>query len=211
MPDHAFYHCVRLLSRPAFAVLFRLRREGLPRPVPDGAMILAANHVSYLDPAVVGSTFPRAVRFLMHHRVWRHWSLNWFYRGMEAIPVAREGSIARAALRDGIAALQDGQVVGIFPEGGRVDPGAASDGALFGVALLARRSRAPVVPIGILGTERAMPKGALIPRPVGLRVRYGTPLLYDECSKGLSGRAADEAFTQELMSRIRMLKEEGAA
>ena len=204
MPRAAFYHLVRLLSRPVFAAWFRLTRDGLSGLPAEGPLILAANHVSFLDPAVVGSSFPRAVRFLIHERVWAHASLNWFYRGMLSIPVGRDGAVARAALREALAALRDGQVVGIFPEGGRVAPG-SPDEALSGVAMLARKSGAPVVPVGIRGTARAMPRGAAIPRPVGLSVRYGRPLLYDQVRGELSGRAADAAFTLELMSRIRDL------
>ena len=79
----------------------------------------------------------------------------------------------------------------------------------MGVALLARKSGVPVVPAGIRGTERAMPRGAAFPRPVGLSIRYGEPLLYDQATRGLAGRAADAAFTQELMTRIRQLRDAG--
>lgn len=199
----AFYHAVRLLSRPAFAAWFRLSREGLAGLPGEGPLILAANHVSYLDPAVVGSTFPRAVRFLIHEAVWSKSGQTWFYRAMRSIPVAREGAIARTALRQAMTALSAGQVVGIFPEGGRVDPG-TTDAALVGVALLARRTGVPVVPVGIAGTERAMPRGVAVPRPVQVSVRYGEPLRYEEAAAA-GGRAGDQAFTEELMRRIRRL------
>lgn len=201
-PSYAFYHAIRLLSRPVFGAMFRLTREGLAALPGEGPLILAANHVSYLDPAVVGSTFPRAVRFLIHESVYAKPGQTWFYRAMRSIPVAREGGVARAALREAMQSLRQGAVVGIFPEGGRVEPGAV-DPALVGVALLARRSGVPVVPVGIAGTEKAMPRGVALPRPVRVVVRYGEPVLYDKGDEG--GRSADQAFTEELMKRIRQL------
>lgn len=207
-PGTGFYRVIRALSKPLFALLFRLRREG-PADVPQGAVIVAANHVSYLDPAVVGATFPRVVRFLIAEDVWRFRPLTWFYRAMLSIPVNRSG-VARSALKAALALLQRGEVVGIFPEGGRVAAG-AREGAMFGVALMARRSGAPVIPAGIRGTERAMPRGVALPRPVRVVVRYGAPLLYDDVARGMDRAAADHAFTEELMRRIRELADGEAA
>ncbi len=208
----AFYRVIQGLSRPAFAILFRLRRHG-HRVIPaEGPAILAANHVSYLDPGMVGSTCPRIVRFLIHHGVFRKPGQRWFYRAMLSIPVDRTGPQARAALRAGLAALRSGEVIGIFPEGGRVIPG--SEPPLIGVALLARRSGAPVIPVGIRGTDRAMPRGAALPRPVRVSVHYGEPIAYVAPGEGAGPaaiRAADLAFTESLMLRIRELAGAGKA
>jgi 1-acyl-sn-glycerol-3-phosphate acyltransferase len=199
-----FYSSVRLASRPAFAAWFRLRREGIENIPADGPVIVAGNHVSYLDPAVLGSACPRPVRFLISAQVWQHRSMNWFYRGMRSIPVDRSGGPTRAAIRAALAALEDGEVVGIFPEGGRTKPGHV-DPALIGVGLIARLSGVPVIPVGIVGTERSMPVGAGFPRPAKVVVRFGRPLDPDAIAAGRTGREADTAFTTRLMADIQAL------
>jgi 1-acyl-sn-glycerol-3-phosphate acyltransferase len=207
-PRAWFYRSVRFLSLPAFAVWFRVRSEGLEHVPPAGPLILAANHVSYLDPAVVGSTFPRVIRFLIARDVHDHPILRWFYRSMLSIPVDRTGGTARQALKEALRALARGEVVGIFPEGGRVAPGQAEEG-LAGVALLARRSGAPVVPVGIAGTDAAMPRGAAWPRPAGVVVRHGEPLVYDSVVGSDRPREGDALFTGAVMTAIRRMRAGG--
>ena len=183
---------------------FRLSHEGREHVPADGALIVAANHVSYLDPAVLGATLPRPAHFIMVGGIWRKTGLNWFFRGMRSIPVDREGLMSRSALKAALDALARGEVVGIFPEGGRALPD-GSVPALAGVALLARRSGAPVLPTGISGTFEALPRGRAIPRICKIRVRFG-PLVRHE---GLS-REQDAAFTTVLMREIRALIDEPA-
>lgn len=203
MADSAFYHAVRLASRPLLGLYFGLRREGAGRVPREGAAVLAANHVSYLDPAVVGSVVPRQVHFLMDLATWAHPSLNWFYRGMDAIPVDRTGGPTRDAFRAALARLEAGQCIGIFPEGARARA-EGPDPAQLGVALIARMSGAPVVPVGIGGTEAAMPRGRALPEPARVRVLFGEPLLHAELAarEGLGKREADARFTELLMRSI---------
>lgn len=198
-PRWLFYRFVRLLSHPLFFAWFRLRCEGVAHVPRSGGLIVAANHVSYLDPAVLGSALPRPARFIVVAAIWRKPLFNWFFRGMRAIPVARDGSMTRGALAAALAALASGHAVVIFPEGGRANPD-GSDPPMGGVALLARRSGAAVVPAGISGTHDSMPRGIAIPRPRRIVVEFGEVLQHRE-----QGRAADLAFTTELMKRIRRL------
>lgn len=204
-----FYHLVRWLSRIPFALYFRLARTDVDRVPGEGAALLAANHVSFLDPAMVGSTSPRKVYFLMTADIFRRSGLRWFFRWMDAIPVDRAGRPTRDAIRAALRRLAAGDLVGIFPEGARVDGAQLGEG-LAGVALLARRSGAPVVPVGITGTDRAMPRGTAIPRPASVRVRYGTPFRHAEVTAGLAGREADEAFVRRLMESIDALRGAGS-
>lgn len=198
-PKWVFYKFIRLLSHPLFFVWFRLRSEGAANVPRTGPLIVAANHVSYLDPAVLGSALPRPCRFIVVAAIWKKPVLNWFFRGMRAIPVARDGSMTRGALKVALEALAVGSVVCIFPEGGRANPD-GSDPAMGGVALLARRSGATVLPAGISGTHESMPRGIAIPRPRRIVVKFGEPLNHRE-----QGRPADLAFTAGLMQRIRSL------
>ena len=202
MRSWAFYRFIRSLSVPFFALYFRLKSEGREHVPADGALIVAGNHVSFLDPAVLGAAFPRPLRFIMVAEIWRKLGMKWFFRGMRSIPVNREGLMSRAALRISLDALARGEVVGIFPEGGRALPD-GSHPALAGVALLARRSGAPVLPVGIRGTFEAMPRGRVFPHPCHVRVRFGETLRHE----GLR-RDDDAAFTTALMRRIRGLVDE---
>jgi 1-acyl-sn-glycerol-3-phosphate acyltransferase len=196
-----FYDLVRWTSIPLFALYFRLERRGLEQVPGSGPVIVAANHVSFLDPAVLGSAFPRRLRFLIDRTTWSYPSLNWFYRGMAAIPVPRDGGLTRDAIRAALGALAGGAAIGIFPEGGRRE-GLDPEAAYLGVALLARHSRAPVVPAGLAGTDRAMPRGVVLPEPCRVRVTFGKALRHADVAAGLSGRAADERFTRTLMEVI---------
>jgi len=200
-----FYSVVRWASIPLFALYFRLAVEG-EEHVPDtGAAIVAGNHVSYLDPAVLGSACPRTLHFLMDGRIFRRRGLSWFFRGMEAVPVERDRS-GRETIRASLSHLDAGRAIGIFPEGGRTAPDRPLE-PLAGVALLARRTGALVVPVGITGTERSMPLGKTLPEPVKVRVRFGEPLRpADAGGGGRAAREADQAFTAELMARIARLR-----
>jgi 1-acyl-sn-glycerol-3-phosphate acyltransferase len=198
-PRWLFYRFIRLLSHPIFFAWFRLRSEGLTHVPRSGALIVAANHVSYLDPAVLGSALPRPSRFIVVAAIWKKPLFNWFFRRMRAIPVARDGSMTRGALKEALDGLAAGHVVCIFPEGGRANPD-GSDPPMGGVALLARRSGAAVLPAGISGTHDSMPRGAAIPRPRKIVVEFGEVMQHRE-----QGRAADLAFTTDLMQRIRRL------
>ena len=206
MNDTLFYRLVRWTSIPLFRLYFPLKRSGVEKVPAEGPLIVAGNHASFLDPAVLGSAFPRPVHFLINARVWRRRGLNWFYRGMRSIPVDREGRPTRDAIQQALRRLEQGRVVGIFPEGGRNDGGSLEE-ALAGVALLARRSGALVVPTGLAGTGQSMPKGSPLPEPMPICVRFGEPLRLEPPSESgpAARRAADSRFTAELMSQIGQL------
>lgn len=205
MKSWAFYRIIRALSWPLLSALFRLSHDGRDHVPADGALIVAANHVSYLDPAVLGAALPRPAHFIMVGGIWRKPGLNWFFRAMRSIPVDREGLMSRTALKAALEALSRGEVVGIFPEGGRALPD-GSEPALAGVALLARRSGAPVLPAGISGTFEALPRGRAIPHPRRVRVCFGRPVRHEG-----GGREQDAAFTTILMREIRALMEAPAS
>jgi len=168
-----FYRNVRSLSLPFLKAWIRLRVEGMDRVPREGPLLVVANHTSYLDPAVVGRACPRQVHFFIKRAVWRKRGLNWFFRGMDSIPVAADTSDT-TGLRRGLRYLAAGKVVGIFPEGGRTadgQPGPAREGA----GLLAVRTGCPVMPVGIIGAFAAMPPGTAIPRPRAIRLIFGQP------------------------------------
>ncbi|MBI5853392.1 MAG: 1-acyl-sn-glycerol-3-phosphate acyltransferase [Planctomycetes bacterium] len=164
----------RLACRIYFTLFHRRRilgREGFP---PAGAVLVLANHASFLDPPFVGSATPRLCYFLARSSLA---SIPLFGRLLRAVGVHfvdREGS-ARAGLARAIESLEAGEVLCMFPEGTRSstgEVGAFRSGAL----LVLRRVPVPVVPAGVRGTFRAWPRTRKLPRPVRCAVHFGPPM-----------------------------------
>jgi len=197
----------RLLQRPVRAVLtglFDLRVEGLEHVPPAGPYLVAANHHNYLDGVVLAVAVPRPISFLVMPRVWQATPLHpHLHRHLGSIPLdLRRPDVG--ALRRALTALEQGAVVGIFPEGpfsvrGRLEAG------LPGVALLALRSGAPVIPVGIRGTYEALVGRRLyVPRRSPLRVRFGPPRRFVAAS-GAAPRDTRQRVTDRIMADIATL------
>lgn len=181
---------------------FRVRVEG--RPALQGACVLAPNHTSYLDPILLGAVLPRRVTFLMTEVIWRSPLMGWFYRWNKAIPVSVRNS-NREALRSARAVLEQGRVLGIFPEGG-----ISRDGGLLlgspGAVSLVLAAGVPIVPVGIEGAHQAFPVGAWFPRPRRITIRFGDAILPAEVEALSADRKARlQAATTLIMRRIAQL------
>lgn len=200
-----FYFAVRGAFRLAAAPYFRLRVRGAERLPGSGPAIVVAPHRSWLDPPCVGAACGRAVHFLIVDKVYEKRWATWFYRRMGSIPVTQTGHGSIAALRGALRKLRDGSVVGVFPEGRVVAAGEEAP-VHPGAALLALRSGAPVVPLGIAGTERAWPKGRRVPRPRSIRVVVGDPIE----PPPPEGREALASLLARIERRLRELTAEAA-
>ena len=197
----------RLLREPVRALLeraFDLTVEGAEHIPASGPYIIAANHHNYLDGVVLAVAVKQPIRFLVMPRVYRATPLHPFlHRHLGSIPITLERPDV-GALRRALTALEDRGVVGIFPEGpfsvrGRLEPG------LHGVAMLALRSGAPVVPAGIRGTFEALHRRrGYIPRRHPLAVRFGPPRSFS--AEHLNGRRVVRAeITARIMDDIAAL------
>lgn len=197
----------RVLAAPVRTALerfFDLRIDGLEH-LPNGCpYIVAANHHNYLDGVVLAVAVPTPVSFLVMPRVYRATPLHpLFHRNIGSIPINVERPDV-GALRRALGVLEAGGVVGIFPEGpfsfrGRLEPG------LPGVALLALRSGALVVPAGIQGTYEALvDRRFYIPRRYPLRVRFGNPRRFS-ANETPGGRTARASVTGRVMDDIAAL------
>ncbi|HEB52710.1 MAG TPA: 1-acyl-sn-glycerol-3-phosphate acyltransferase [bacterium] len=160
---------IRLFGR----VYLRLRSEGREHVPSAGPVLLVANHASYLDPPMLGTTSPRIVDFLAQAGLARFAPLRWWLRQVGVTLIDRDAP-SKDAMRLLSTCLKDGDVVGVFPEGTRSPDGKVGP-FKSGVEFLVRRGRPVVVPVGIEGTYRAMPRRAWLPRPRKVVVRYGKP------------------------------------
>jgi 1-acyl-sn-glycerol-3-phosphate acyltransferase len=162
-----------LLSR----LWFRLRVIGVERVPLDGGVILAPNHVSYLDPFLVGHPVPRALCYLCRESAMRFPILGAMLKSWNAIPVDRDGHGARG-LKAIMDALLAGRGVLLFPEGTRTRDGQMQS-ARSGIGLLVMKSGAPVVPVRIFGMWGAYNRHMTFPRPFRATVKYGEPLRFE--------------------------------
>lgn len=184
---------LRLLARS----YFRLTVKGIEHIPPTGPILLAANHCSYLDPPMIGLGLPRQISFLAKQELFRIPLLGMWLRWVGSFPVAR-GQGDMKALRTSLRLLKDDAVILLFPEGTR-----SHDGTLqpleTGVAWLAIQSGAPVLPVYVVGTQRAMPRGAWFPRPYRVIVDFGE-CLQSPNYETKPGRKEIEQFTKQLQA-----------
>jgi 1-acyl-sn-glycerol-3-phosphate acyltransferase len=159
--------------------VFRIEVVGSVPEMGGDAYVLAANHVSHLDALAVLAALPRDARGRVvvaaaEDYFFTRPALAWLARSFaNAIPLRRHGHPV-SGVRHALARLAAGSSVLIFPQGTR---SAAWTRFKPGVALVAARSGAPIVPVGITGTGRILPKGARWPRPGSIRVVFGRPLV----------------------------------
>jgi 1-acyl-sn-glycerol-3-phosphate acyltransferase len=200
----AVYAGLKRVVPPLLRRFFAFRVSGLEDLPGCGPYIVAANHANYLDGVVLGAALPRKISFLVMPRVYRATPLHpYFHDHVGSIPV----SLARpdpGAIRRALRVLEQGGVVGIFPEGPFSRHGTLVRGQP-GVALVALRSGVPVVPVAISGTFHALAaRRFFVPRRVPLTVRFGKPLRFTTPRRRMTqGLRAD--VTGRIMEEIAAL------
>jgi glycerol-3-phosphate dehydrogenase (NAD(P)+) len=167
------YWAVRAVLQPAIHIYFRLHRTGREH-IPEGRVILAANHRSFLDPFVIGCCLRRPIYFVAKKELFSNPLVGWILNCLGAFPIKR-GESDEESMETARMLLARGEAVVIFPEGTRHRHGPLHP-PKRGVGRLALETGAPVVPIALTGTERAR-RGWVI-RPVRVDVRLGRPLTY---------------------------------
>jgi 1-acyl-sn-glycerol-3-phosphate acyltransferase len=198
---------VRWLLAPLARLVYRPVVHGRDRVPREGPVILAANHRSVIDTAVIALTAGRPVSFLGKAEYFvgtglRGRALASFLSALGYVPVDRSNAKAGlAALHAGRGVLEAGGAFAIYPEGTRSLDGCLHRGHT-GVASLAVTTGALVVPVGLIGTERVLPRDARFPRVHRVVVRFGTPLDFSRY-EGLEGSSAiRRAVTDEVMDAI---------
>jgi len=204
------YEVVHAVVPPVAKVLWRPIVEGLDNVPADGPVIVASNHLSFADSLVIPIVAPRKVLFLAKADYFTGKGVKgtlqrgWF-NGIGMIPVDRDDTKAALASLDiALAVLGRGEAFGIYPEGTR-----SRDGRLYrgrtGVAHLALTSGAPVVPVGLTGTEHIQPVGSTLPRLAKVTVRFGEPLHFEGTYDGVPQGRARRQVTDVIMDAIQKL------
>ena len=204
------YRFGRFMCRLWLRCVHRLEVSGSDNVPSQGGILLVCNHQSFLDIPVVASGLSRHVAFVARDTLARSRFLSFWMRGAGTILV-RRGAPDRAALEAMVDHLRRGDCVAVFPEGTRSMDGSLGSfrpGALFA----ARRAGVPVVPVGIRGAMHALPRGARVPRPRRIGVRFGAPLdpLGASRAGGPGGPGGDEALLERAHDAIAELIGDGA-
>lgn len=180
--------------------------ENVPR---TGGVLLASNHLSFIDSFAIPIAAPRPVSFLAKSDYFTGTGVSGairrgFFEGTNAIPVDRHSSrAAQESLDAALLVLNEGRAFGIYPEGTR-----SRDGRLYkgrtGVAWLALTAGVPIVPVGLIGTDKVQPIGGHFPRLAKVHVSFGRPV-HPQAYAGMPSGRARRLLTDEVMDAIAAL------
>lgn len=197
------YELVRVLTAPARRGLVRLRVDGAEHLPDDGPVILVANHVSFFDSVLLMFSLPRPVAFIGKAEYTDNRITKWLFCGAGMIPVRREHPGDLSHVFDEVSEVLDrGEVIGVFPEGTRSRDGMLHRGHA-GAAHLAINTGTPIVPVGIVGTDRVLPTGARIVRPFRrASITLGAPISPTDAGYTTSTKRARRELTDRFMAEI---------
>jgi len=203
------YRAGAMLLKPVAQILYRPTISGVENVPREGGVIIASNHLSFIDSFAIPLVAPRKVSFLAKSDYFTGSGpigllRRSFFAGVGAIPVDRQSSrAAQDSLDLALEVLRDGRAFGIYPEGTR-----SRDGRLYrgrtGVCWLALTAGVPVVPVGLRGTDQIQPVGVSWPRLAKVSVAFGPPI-HPETYAGLPAGKARRELTDDVMDAIATL------
>jgi len=209
----AFYRFVRALIYVFARLYWRLTVEGSDNLPATGAYIVSPVHRSNIDTPLLALISRRRLRFMGKDSLWTNPVSAWLFSALGGFPVHR-GTADREALRRCVEVIEGGEPLVIFPEGTRQD-GPLVHELFDGAAYVAIKTGVPIVPVGIGGSERAMPRGAKGLRPGKIHLVVGTPLYPPEpmwavapegeenAGAPAAGKRASRRAVRELTERLR--------
>ena len=202
------YAIVKPLAVSLMRLVFGLRSRGAEHVPAAGPVLLVANHVSVLDPPLIGGASARQLTFLAKAELFRVPLFGRLLRRLGAHPLRREGGDA-GALRAALRVLKNGGAMLVFPEGTRGKEGILGP-AKPGAGMLAVLAGAPVIPVYVNGSGRAWPRGRRFPRPAKVTVTFGPPLPMTVA--GHASRKDDyEAVSRRMMAAIAGLRDSASS
>ncbi|WP_241778642.1 lysophospholipid acyltransferase family protein [Streptomyces sp. NBC_00370] len=191
-------------------LMFRTRVEGAENIPGSGPVILAGNHLTFIDSMILPLVCDRQVFFIgkdeyVTGKGVKGRLMAWFFTGVGMIPVDRDGGRGGvAALMTGQRVLEEGRIFGIYPEGTR-----SPDGRLYrgrtGIARLTLMTGAPVVPFAMIGTDKLQPSGKGLPRAGKVTVRFGKPMEFSRYDGMERDRYVLRAVTDSVMTEVMRL------
>ena len=203
-----FYWLMKnVIAGPLLKGIFRPWVTGADNIPKQGAVILASNHLSFVDSVFLPICIDRDMVFLAKSEYFttkgiKGWATKWFMKGTGMLPIDRSGGKAsEASLNTGLRVLAEGRVLGIYPEGTR-----SPDGKLYrgrtGIARMVLESGVPVVPVAMIDTEKVMPIGAKWPKMRRPGIIIGKPLDFSRF-QGMEGdRFILRAVTDEIIYEL---------
>jgi len=185
LAGRAWYAWMRFLAVTASLVYFRIRCHGRHYVPNSGGVLILANHQSHLDPPLVGMVIPRRVNYVARDTLFKNKLFAALINSLDAIPIDREG-LGIGGLKETLRRLKRGEMVLLFPEGTR-----SPDGEVHplkpGFSALVRRTRVPILPVGLDGAFDCWPRGTPAPRPRPIHIVIGEPITA-EAARSLDDR-----------------------
>lgn len=191
--DRKYYDIVKGPCKFLLKLGLRIKCEGIENIPKEGAFILASNHIHFVDPAVLLANFPRPIHFMAKVEAFKYKITAWLLTHLNTFPVSR-GRSDKASIDYAVKLIENGHVMGIFPEGTR-SKDLKPHKAKAGIALIARQTKADILPCSIYCEK----KGGLFRK---VTVRYGELIKYEEL--GLT----EESSTKELRAAADKIMEE---
>jgi 1-acyl-sn-glycerol-3-phosphate acyltransferase len=192
---------------PLLRFIFRPWTRGVENVPTSGAAILASNHLSFSDSIFLPLQCPRPVVFLAKSEYFtgkgiKGFFVKLFFKSTGQLPIDRSGGKAsEAALNTGLGVLEQGQLLGIYPEGTR-----SPDGKLYrgrtGIARMALEAKVPVIPVAMIDTEKVQPIGTRLPRVRRVGIVYGKPLDFSRFDGMEGDRIVLRAVADEIMYEL---------
>ncbi|MGB0112530.1 MAG: lysophospholipid acyltransferase family protein [Ilumatobacteraceae bacterium] len=202
-PSRLAYVVCRSIVCGFTRVFTRMSIDGLEHLPTSGPYVVAPVHRSYVDTPITACITRRRMRFMGKREMWKYPRLGWLFSALGAFPVNR-GTADREALKRCITVLQHGEPLVLFPEGERKD-GPLVHPLFDGAAYVAARAEVPIIPVGIGGSARVMPRHAKIVFPRKVHVVIGAPILIERNASGRASRGAVAAASAQLHDDLQRL------
>lgn len=202
-----YWFMKNLVAGPLIKTVFRPWIVGLENIPKTGGLILASNHLSFIDSIFLPLLIDRRIYFLAKSDYFtgkgpKNWATRHFLLGTGMLPIDRSGGKAsEASLNTGLAVIARGNVLGIYPEGTRSPDGKMYRGRT-GVARMILEGHVPVVPVAMIDTEKVMPIGTKLPKVRRVGVIFGEPLDFSRFEGMESDRFILRSITDEIMYEL---------
>ncbi|MEK6646550.1 MAG: lysophospholipid acyltransferase family protein [Candidatus Firestonebacteria bacterium] len=192
---------------PLFKMFFKLEIIGEENIPKTSAVIIAANHLSFLDPPILGTAVrKRHLHFLARRSLFKNIFFGWILRNVHTYPIAND-SIGKGGIETAIKLLEEGKAVVVFPEGTRSHTGELQKGK-SGIGMVSYKSKFPVIPVYIDGTYEILPRGSKMLKPAKVTIKVGKILKLDDLYAMPPSKEIYNAITEKIMFAIAQLSNE---